>query len=83
MAIWASNQLIRVLRVHIPLDRLHLLSSAKILIGCGKYWAFDRLMMFFIGTSSEQLAQIQKNNLNRELRKTMSIDANEVVSWAL
>jgi glycerate kinase len=40
-------------------------------------------MMFYIGKNLQQLTSIQKDNINKELKNTTSIQACEVASWAL
>ncbi|CAF3555173.1 unnamed protein product [Adineta steineri] len=83
LAIWSGEELLRVLQVHIPIDRIDLFASSNILLAQGKFWGFDRLMMFYIGNDLQQLTAIQNNNIDTELKNTTNVDASEIASWGL
>ncbi len=83
LTIWSDTKLLHILEIHIPIDRIHLFSSSNILLAHSQFWGFDRLMMFYIGKNLQQLTSIQKDNINKELKNTNSIQASEVASWAL
>ncbi len=75
--------MLHVLRVHIPIDKIHPFPLSNILLVHGQFWGFDRLMMFSIGTDLQQIRSIQKNNIKKELKNIPSTEACEVASWAL
>jgi hypothetical protein len=78
-----DTKLLHILRVHIPIDKIHLFCSSNILLARGKFWGFDRLMMFYIGKNLQQLTSLHNDNVNKELQNTTGIQASEIASWAL
>lgn len=81
LAIWSPIKLLHVLRVHIPIDRIDLFSNSHILLALGKFWGFDRLMMFYIGNHLQQ-STLKKNSSN-DFESVSSTQAFDVASWAL
>ncbi|CAF0739662.1 unnamed protein product [Rotaria sp. Silwood1] len=83
LAIWSPIKLLHVLRVHIPIDRINLLSVSNTLLARAKFWGFDRLMMFYIGNYLQQSTSIKQNTIMKELQNMTDIQACDVASWAL
>ena len=62
---------------------MELFSSANILLAHGKFWGFQRLMMFHIGTYSQRLAASKRKHFLRDMKTISNVDASDMTSWAL
>ncbi|UJR33443.1 hypothetical protein I4U23_020888 [Adineta vaga] len=83
LAIWSPTTLLHVLHTHVPINRIHLFVSSNVLLAQGRFWGFDRLMMFYIDNNIRPTQTISKTTLNKESKSTTIMEASEVASWAL
>jgi hypothetical protein len=67
----------------VPIDRLDRLSSSNTLVAKGKFWEFNRLMIFDIGMKSQQTILMEAKAIDQNLTKTRNIQVDELASWAM
>ncbi|CAF1017635.1 unnamed protein product [Adineta ricciae] len=83
LAIWSPTTLLHVLHAHVPIDKINLFPSSNILLAQGRFWGFDRLLMFYIDNYFPSSTTIPKDSINKESTNTSNVAPSEVASWAL
>lgn len=84
IAVWSPMFLLHVLRVHMPIERIHLFTVSNILLARGKFWGFDRLLMFHIGSNATpSTAALPQLVTSKQPKQSANIEPAEIASWGL